>query len=138
MSLSLLVLFSCSSMKKQTKMAKGSPLAGTSWTISRISDFELEQTRRPVTLAFDDSLSRFGGNAGCNGYGGDYTLAGSSLKMGKIISTKMACIPGMKTEAKVMSVLQSTDRYRISGDRLVLMQGDKVLAEFSRGKKEQK
>lgn len=138
MSLSLLVLFSCASMKKQSKTEKDSPLAGTAWTIGKIDGFELEQTRKPVTLIFEDSLSRFGGNAGCNRYGGSYAATGTELKLEKIIATKMACMPGMKTESKLMEVLHSTDHYRVTGDQLILMQGDKVLAEFSRSKKEQK
>ena len=44
----------------------------------------------------------------------------------------------MQTENKVMNVLSSVEHYTVSGDKLTLMQGEKVLAEFSRDKKEQK
>jgi len=139
--LSLLVWCSCSSMKKQSQSsgAKNSdPLAGTSWTLSTIQGFELEATRKPVTLIFEDSAGRFGGNGGCNGYGGAYTLEGSSLKLGQVLSTKMACMPGMKTENKLFELYTLVDHYRVSGDKLSLMQGEKVLAEFGRSKKDQK
>jgi hypothetical protein len=38
----------------------------------------------------------------------------------------------------VMNVLTSVDHYTVSGDKLTLMKGEKVLAEFARDKKEQK
>ncbi len=140
LSLSVLLLFSCSSMKKQTKAgsATGDVLAGTAWTISSIPGFDLEQTRKPVTISFETATGRVFGNAGCNSFGGHYTLKGSALKMEKVISTKMACMPGMQTENKVMLILNNTDHFSISGDKLQLMQGDKVLAEYSRGKKDEK
>lgn len=140
LSLSVLVLFSCSSMKKQSKSGAdtGNSLSGTNWTISSIPDFTLQQTRKPVTLSFADTTGRMGGNAGCNNFGGQYEVKGNTLKLEKIISTKMACLPGMETESKVMNVLHSTDHFSISGDKLTLMQGQKVLAEYTRSKKEQK
>ncbi len=141
LSLSVLVLFSCSSMKKQAKKSgtdANNALAGTEWTISNIPGFTVEQTRKPVTITFADTTNRVFGNAGCNGFGGQYIVKGNTLKMEKVISTKMACIPGMETENRVMMVLSNTDHFTISGDKLTLMQGTKVLAEYSRGKKEEK
>jgi heat shock protein HslJ len=140
LSLSVIVLFSCSAMKKQSKSESGSsnPLKGTAWTLSRIPDFEPEATRKPISITFADTTNRVHGNAGCNGYGANYTVKGSTIKLERILSTKMACMPGMQTENKVMNVLTNTDHYTVSGDKLTLMQGEKVLAEFTRDKKEQK
>lgn len=140
LSLSAIVLFSCSSMKKQTKSdaAAGNPLAGTNWTMSSIPGFELENTRKPVTLSFADTTDRMGGNAGCNSFGGHYTVSGNTVKLDKIISTKMACLPGMETENRVMNVMRNTNHFTVSGDKLTLKQGEKVLAEYVRSKKEQK
>jgi len=140
LSLSLILLFSCTSMKKQSKSdtASGNQLAGTEWTLSRIPEFEMENTRKVVSISFSDSSDRVSGNAGCNNFGGHYTASGSTLKLDKIIATKMACMPGLDTENKVMSALNSADHFSISGDKLTLMKGTKVLAEYSRGKKEQK
>jgi heat shock protein HslJ len=138
--LSVILLFSCTSMKKQTKPAAGgaNPLKGTAWTLSRIPGFELEKTRKEPSIYFNDSTDRVNGYTGCNGYGANYTLKGNTIKIGEILSTKMACMPGMKTENKVMNVLSNVDHYTVASDKLTLMQGEKVLAEFSRNKKEQK
>ena len=140
LSLSAIVLFSCTSMKKQTNAdtGAGNPLAGTTWTMSHIPGFELENTHKPVTLSFADTTDRMGGNTGCNGFGGHYKVSGTTLKMEKIISTKMACMPGMQTENKVMNAMMTADHYAITGDKLTLKQGEKVLAEYERSKKEQK
>jgi heat shock protein HslJ len=139
-SLSIIVLFSCSAMKKQGKSKPGNSnaLKGTGWVLSRIPDFELEKTRKEPSIYFNDSTSKVSGYTGCNGYGASYTLKGNTIKIGDVLSTKMACMPGMKTENKVMNVLSSVDNYSISGDKLTLKQGEKVLAEFTRDKKEQK
>jgi heat shock protein HslJ len=140
LSLSIILLISCSSMKKKGKSSAGgsNPLKGTAWTLSRIPDFEPEATRKPVSITFADTTNRAFGNAGCNGYGANYTVKGNTIKLEKILSTKMACMPGMQTENKVMNVLTSVDHYTVSGDKLTLMKGEKVLAEFARDKKEQK
>ncbi|WP_118974506.1 META domain-containing protein [Taibaiella koreensis] len=140
LALTLLVWCSCSSMKKQAKAGAGggNSLAGTGWTLSSIPDFTPEKTRRPVTIIFEDSLSRFGGYAGCNSYGGSYTVEGTGLKLGQVVATKMACMPGLDTENKLYKIFDEVDHFRISGNKLTLMQGEKVLAEFTGGKKEQK
>lgn len=140
LSLSILVLVSCSSMKKQSKGDTGNnnTLAGTNWTLSRIPDFTFENTRKPVTLSFADTTNRIVGNAGCNNFGGTYTVKGNTIKMEKILSTKMACLPGVETENKVMAAMVNADHFSIEGDKLTLKKGEKVLAEYSRSKKEQK
>ncbi|MFA6059330.1 MAG: META domain-containing protein [Taibaiella sp.] len=138
--LSVILLFSCSVLKNQAQSEPGNtnPLKGTGWILSRIPDFELEKTRKEPSIYFNDSTSRVSGYTGCNGYGASYTLKGNTIKIGDVLSTKMACMPGMKTENKVINVLGNVDNFSISGDKLTLKQGEKVLAEFTRDKKEQK
>jgi heat shock protein HslJ len=140
LSLSLLLLFSCSSVKNQADAKKTNPvnLKGTSWMLSSVPDFKPEKLKKPVTLNFSDSSNKMGGYSGCNGYGGTYTVKGSELKMEEILGTLMACMPGMKTESKLYDALRNTDHYKVSGGKLILMQGTKVLAEFVPLKKEEK
>lgn len=140
MSLSLLFLFSCSSMKNQADARKTvtSNLKGTSWQLSSIPAFKMEKLKTPVTLFFADSTNRINGYSGCNGFGGTYKVNGTALKMEDILGTLRACMPGMKTESTLYSALNNTDHYKVSDGKLVLMQGPKVLAEFVPYKKEQK
>jgi heat shock protein HslJ len=138
LALSAILLFSCSPMKKQASAGSGTKksLTGVVWEISKIPGFKLEQTRKKVTIFFHDTTGRIEGYAGCNGYGGNYILKGNSLKLEKIVSTKMACMPGMDTENKYMSALYETDNYVVTDNTLVFKKGETVLAEFIKGKKE--
>ena len=140
LSLSLLLIFSCSSVKNQADAKKTKPvsLKGTSWTLSSVPDFKMEKLKNPATLNFSDSSNRVGGYSGCNGFGGTYTVNGTELKMTDILGTLKACMPGMKTESSLYRALNNTDHYKISGGKLVLMKGTKVLAEFVPYKKGQK
>ncbi|KAA5533240.1 META domain-containing protein [Taibaiella lutea] len=140
LSLSLLLLFSCSSVKNQADAKKEKParLNGTSWTLSSFPNFKMEKLKSTATLIFNDTTNRIGGYSGCNGYGGSYEVNGTSLKMKDILGTLKACMPGMKTESTLYNALNNTDNYKISDGKLVLMQGTKVLAEFVPLKKEEK
>lgn len=137
-SLSLLALVSCASMKQKGKSSASAaaPVKGTVWTVTRIPGFEMEKTRKPVTLFLSDTSARFGGNGGCNGYGGEYTLNGDSLKLGEVLATMMACKPGMGTENRFFKALRETNMYQVSGDKLLLKNGKITLAELSRSKKD--
>ena len=135
--LSTVILFSCSSMKKKGKTnSNANELAGTTWTIKSIPSFTLEKYNKVPTLTFMDTANKIGGNGGCNGFGGEYTVDGKKLKLEKIIATMMACMEGSKTENKLMQAYQETDNYEIVGDVLKLKKGTVVLAEFSRSKKD--
>ena len=140
LSLSMLLIFSCSSVKNQAdaKKEKSISIKGTSWTLSRFPDFKMEDLKNNATLFFSDSTNKINGFSGCNGFGGTYTVNGSALKMGEILGTLRACMPGMKTESTFYKALNNTDHYKISGGKLVLLQGTKVLAELVPYKKEQK
>lgn len=139
LSLSLLTLVSCASMKQKGKSSEASvstSIKGTLWTVTRIPGFEMEKTRKPVTLYLSDTAARFSGNGGCNGYGGEYILNGDSLKLGEVLATMMACKPGSHTENKYFTVLRETNRYEISGDKMLLKNGKTTLAELTRSKKD--
>lgn len=138
LSLSLLLLFSCSTVKNQADAKKTKPvsLKGTSWKLSSIPDAKMEKLKEPATLNFADSTGKVGGYSGCNGFGGNYTVDGSSLKISNILGTMKACMPGMKTESALYNALNNVDHYKIADGKLTLLQGTKVLAEFIVFKKE--
>jgi len=138
---SFALLFSCSASKKVANGTAGkpgqdaAPFEYTTWELTAIPDFELEKTSKKVTLIFLDSTKRIGGYAGCNGYGGNYTKSGNSIRLENIISTKMACMPGMKTENKFISAMMETDSYELSGEILKLKKDGRVLAELKKAEK---
>ena len=139
LALSLFALASCASTKHNGKAADAATavsLKGTVWTLSRIPGTEMEKTRKPVTILLSDTSARFGGYGGCNGYGGEYVLKGDSLKLGEVLATMMACKPGSHTENNFFKALRETNMYQISGDKLLLKNGARTLAELTRSKKD--
>ena len=65
-------------------------LEGTAWTVAAIDGAATPRTDA-YRLEFRDG--RIGGKFGCNGFGGPYSLADSTLTAGNVAATKMAC-PG--------------------------------------------
>lgn len=87
---------------------------------------------RRATLVFDADTAHAGGFAGCNRYGGTYTLDGNSLRFGPMIMTKMACNEGMELEARLASALQATRQYELSSTQLTLIGDAGRLARFTK------
>jgi len=136
--MSFIFLLSCSSTKKTAeakKPAATANLKGTSWTLSAVPNFKMETLKSPAMLHFNDTALTINGYSGCNGFGGNYTVDGNKLKMSNIMGTMKACMPGMKTESSMYNALNNSDNYKISNGKLILMQGDKMLAEFTPLKK---
>ncbi|HEU4958777.1 MAG TPA: META domain-containing protein [Sphingomonas sp.] len=78
-------------------------LANTDWTIASING-AAPAAQRKAELRF--TADRISGNAGCNSFGGGYTVADGTLTATQLISTKMACIgPGMDQETAVFKIL---------------------------------
>ncbi len=138
LSISFIFLLSCSATKKQAdaKEPAATKLNGTSWTLSSFPGMTMEKLKNVSTLHFADTGGAMNGFSGCNGFGGTFIANGRSLKMGQILGTLKACMPGMKTESTLYKALNNTDHYKISGGKLILLQGDKTLAEFTEMKKE--
>ena len=101
------------------------PLVGTKWVLDSYStggdaiSSVIAGTTVTVTFGPDGSV---GGNAGCNHYGGEYTLDGAKLSTSSLFSTLMYCeTPGvMEQEATFMAHLANATSYRVDGDRLTL------------------
>jgi heat shock protein HslJ len=73
------------------------------------------------------------GTSGCNGLGGDYTVAGDQITFGEFVSTLMACDdPIMAQEGAAYKVMTGTATYKIEGDTLTITNDDMVLV-FTRG-----
>ena len=68
------------------------------------------------------------GTSGCNGLGGDYTVAGDQITFGEFVSTLMACDePIMAQEEGAHKVMTGTATYEIEGDRLTITNNAMVL-----------
>jgi len=110
-------------------------LTGIDWHLVDIrgqAAVPADVAKRPW-LHFDDS-SRVFGSGGCNRTTGGYTLSGTSIRIGPLAATKMACLDTALTrqEDQFLSVLDTVDRVAITGDTLVLSKGSERLVTMRR------
>jgi len=111
-------------------------LAGTSWRLEDVGG------RPPVevpgggvpTLVFAAGEPRASGNGGCNQFNGSFTQNDASLRFGPLASTRRACLNDAANaqETAYLRALESTTRFSVSGDVLVLYAGDAVVARLRR------
>ena len=66
--------------------------------------------------------TRAEGNAGCNSYGADVTVAGGSIKVGPVMQTEMACVDAtaMDIEGAFVAALSAATSIEIRDGRLVI------------------
>ena len=83
---------------------------------------------RQVTLRFEEG--RASGFAGCNQYGGSYTVRGDSITFGPAAATRMACSEGMDVEQAYLSALPRVVRFAVADSTLTLFSSDGTLARF--------
>ena len=105
------------------------PLLETTWklTVMPSQDIRYSGSQEPH-LQFE--AERVTGNDGCNNFFGPYKLKDATLAFGLLASTRMACADIDNFDIAFNSMLLKTTHYRISGDKLELYAGDKLLAIF--------
>ena len=102
-----------------TTMAMILSLAGTSWAMP-------DQPKQFVEF----NASKISGNAGCNRFNGSFGQNGTTVEMGRLATTRMACGPAiMIEEAKFLHGLEHSTSFEISGTTLLLKSaaGDVIL-----------
>lgn len=125
--MSLIILSACNSSKPAASPGNASTpsLTGTYWKLTELNgkpvgDAE-EGKRREIYLSLTSKENRVSGNAGCNGFGGTYTLQadGFRLSFSQMMRTQMAC-DGLDLENEFMGILEKTDSYYITNNILQL------------------
>lgn len=112
--LSLIVLCSCSTMKKTATL---SDIEGE-WTIAKINGQPLQITdgvQLPY-IGFDTQTGKIYGNSGCNRIIAslDRQAKPGTIRFDRMGSTMMAC-PDMETESKVLAALSEVRSYKKDG-----------------------
>ncbi len=108
----------------------GDPLNGTAWSLAS-TDGAAPLTGTTQTLAFADG--KVSGSAGCNSYGGAYSLGGEKIQIKEVVSTLMACIDPqgvMDQETAFLNSLMSAESYQVSGDSLQIRTSDGRTLDF--------
>lgn len=103
-------------------------LEGTLWQLVSYPDADGEMVDAltdTTTMEFSGD-GEFSGSAGCNSYGGSYTLDGTSIELSEAISTLMACIDenAMTQETQFLTNLPNVRSYAIVDDQLQLLGAD--------------
>lgn len=112
------------------------PLEGKTWRLEELNG----RPAVPVpgggvpTLTFAEQEPRASGDAGCNLFSGPFERRRASLRFGALVSTRRACTDeaGNQQETAFLQALQSTTRYAVYGDLLVLYAQDQVMARLRR------
>lgn len=132
-----IAFFSCHTTGKNDRADNSAPdasaLYGKEWQLTELEGQPIDssKTAQIPSLQFLADGSRVAGNAGCNRMMGSFTLSGvNSLSFSSLASTEMAC-PHMKLEGRYMAALQRINRYGIIDGKLLLLEGEKVVAQFS-------
>lgn len=103
-------------------------LPGTAWNVTRLAGeagaLVAVLPATIVTLEFGAD-GRFGGTAGCNSFGTEYTVdeAAGTLVFGMMSTTLMLCEPPalMAQEGAMIAALEKTAAYAIADGRLQLL-----------------
>ncbi|MGN6278215.1 MAG: META domain-containing protein [Sphingomonas sp.] len=107
-------------------------LAGTSWSIANINGAPPTATRATEVRFSEDRIS---GNAGCNSFGGGYTIAGDVMTATQVISTKMACVgDSMDQESAFFKILGQPMTMTWQDDGSLTLSDDAGSATLTRGK----
>jgi heat shock protein HslJ len=76
-----------------------------------------------TSISFNEG--QFGGNVGCNSFGGDYAISGDQVTIGSVISTMMFCEETSAQESAVIGILSDkTMTMSMSGSQLTLISED--------------
>jgi len=132
-----LLLASCMKQTAAPPGAHETTIEGIHWYLTAVGASPVSpmaDDKQPHML-LDPAQKQATGFAGCNHFFGRYELDGPSLKFGPLGSTRMAC-RDLETglETSVFEALENTLKWKKADEELLLLDGDAVLARFSRKK----
>ena len=99
-------------------------LAGTNWRLVSLGPPAAETdivAGTTVTANFGED-GRIGGSTGCNSYGGTYEVRGDTITIGRLVSTRRACLDQNANEQErgFLAALEAANRFRLSSNRLTV------------------
>lgn len=97
-------------------------LENTTWGLVQVAGNALTVAadRKEPYFLLESAEKRMQGFAGCNRMSGPYESAGTSLRFGAVIATKMACMDPSNPEDAFLRALIATTRWNIAGKQLEL------------------
>jgi heat shock protein HslJ len=84
----------------------------------------------PITITFEKG--QISGTAACNGFSGSYELSGSSISIGNLAMTEMACFPEETMEAEALFTRAITRVDTVTIDEELTLSGQGVEMSFEK------
>ena len=112
------------------------PLNGTYWVLEELDGENVSETfGSPMPYLTFNSKEQFcGGSDGCNRIGGECEIRNDQLRWGAIWVTDKLCLDRKEARRKRFTqAWLSTNRYKITGDRLELYKDDKLQVRLKAG-----
>lgn len=118
----VLALVSACGHHRVSRETASPPLASTEWRLVRLGEAPVHaaNAQHAAHLVFVPDGHRVQGSGGCNRIAGTYREEGSTLTIGQLASTRMACAQGMDTESKFVAALDRVRAWSITGRQLTL------------------
>jgi heat shock protein HslJ len=112
-------------------------LRGTYWRLTELEGRPATAgiAGREAHIRFNAAGELMGGSTGCNSVSGAYRLEGDRLRfLEPITTTRMACASAVgEQERAFIEALAASERFAITGGRLVLYGGGRALMKFEAG-----
>lgn len=117
------LLAACTNANQGQPPAQSTALLDTRWMLVSLHG-SAPIGDREITLSFEEASVK--GSAGCNTYGGSYTISEDRLHLSGVYATEMACMEPvgiMEQEQAYLNALRAAARYRVDGSRLEMYDG---------------
>ncbi len=128
------VMFSSCNTTGSTSGNTEANLASNDWYLKKIYNApgNITVNNRQSFIKFDENKRSAGGKGGCNSFGSNYKINGSSISFKNIFSTKMFCETYQEQENKFFSQLEKTNRYELKDGKLFLYMDNELLLELGK------
>lgn len=131
------VLNSCVSQKQHiSEPLKGDTLTYLTGNWEVISIENKSDLIKKPTMMFSEN-NQVDGNAGCNNYGGEYTIKDENILFSKVMSTMMICFDD-DIENRFFSALSKVKKIKLNGDQIQLFDDKKNVVMVLQNTKKQK
>ena len=133
-----LLLLSADGATLAVLAAQPTTLAGTAWKVVAYNNGRqaavsvIPGTELTLEFLADGKLR---GSGGCNGFNGSFTVKDTGLSIGRLTSTRMACVQPagrMEQEAAYLAALETATSARREADRLELRTASGAIAVSAR------
>lgn len=99
------------------------PLLNTSWTLVSYFDGSAQKPvlEGPTVTATFGANNQMAGSGGCNSYSATYTVSGSQITIGNVVSLQVSCGAELdQQEAAYFALLPTAATYALSGSQLTI------------------